>query len=203
MVNFNLNAFLGAVANILDTIEIEIFGMATNHSKRIAYISIKIASELQLTHEEIFDLTSLAILHDNGACMKILHDNLKGTVKERINLLESRKEHCSMGEDNLKSFPFLTNPQNIIRYHHEKYDGSGFFGLSKDEIPLLSQIISLADTLDLAFDLRNPFNKPIIKSFVADHRNRYFSDQLADAFLKISAEDNFGKPYLTKALMIT
>lgn len=191
--NFNLNAFLGAVANTLDTIEIEIFGMATNHSKRIAYISLKIASELQLTKEEIFDLASLAIMHDNGASMKILHDNLKGTVKEKINILESRKEHCSIGEDNLKSFPFLTNPQNIIRYHHEKYDGSGFFGLSKDEIPLLSQIISLSDTLDLAFDLRNPVNKHIINAFVYDHRNMYFSYKLADAFLKISAEEEFWK----------
>jgi len=193
VVNFNLNAFLGAVANTLDTIEIEIFGMATNHSQRIAYISVKIASELQLTNEEIFDLASLAIMHDNGACMKILHDNLKGTAKEKINILESRKEHCIIGEDNLKSFPFLTNPQNIIRYHHEKYDGSGFFGLSKDEIPLLSQIISLSDTLDLAFDLRNPFNKHIINAFVVEHRNIYFSYKLADAFLKISAEEEFWK----------
>ena len=54
--NFNLNEFLRAVANALDTIEINIFGMPTNHSKRIAYISVKIACELRLTNEEIFGL---------------------------------------------------------------------------------------------------------------------------------------------------
>ena len=74
--NFNLNEFLRAVANTLDTIEINIFGMPTNHSKRIAYISVKIACELRLTNEEIFDLASLTILHDNGASMKILHLSL-------------------------------------------------------------------------------------------------------------------------------
>jgi len=189
--DFNLNEFLGAVANTLDTIEIDIFGMATNHSKRISYISVKIAHELRLTNEEIFDLVALAIMHDNGASMKILHDNLQGTTKEKINILESRKEHCIIGEDNLKDFPFLTNPQNIIRYHHEKYDGSGFFGLSKDEIPLLAQIIAFSDTLDLAFDLRNASNKEIITEFVQEHRNTFFSPVLTDVFFKISAQDEF------------
>src|SRR5450756_1998340 len=95
--NFNLNVFLSAVANALDTIEINIFGMPTNHSKRIAYISVKIARELRLTNEEIFDLASLAIMHDNGASMKILHDKLLGTTKEKINVMESRKGHCIIG----------------------------------------------------------------------------------------------------------
>jgi len=82
--NFNLNQFLHSIANALDTIEINIFGMPTNHSKRIAYISVIIARELRLSDEEIFDLASLAILHDNGASMKILHDKLLGTIKEQI-----------------------------------------------------------------------------------------------------------------------
>ena len=164
--DFNLNELLRAVANTLDTIEINIFGMPTKHSKRIAYISVKIARELRLTNEEIFDLASLTIMHDNGASMKILHDKLLGTTKEKINVMESRKEHCIIGEDNLKNFSFLTNPQNIIKYHHEKYDGSGFFGLSKDEIPLWAQIIALPDTLDLLFDLRNVLNKSFRLSIV-------------------------------------
>jgi len=189
--NFNLNEFLRAVANALDTIEINIFGMPTNHSKRIAYISVKIARELRLTNEEIFDLASLAIMHDNGASMKILHDKLLGTTKEKINVMESRKGHCIIGEDNLKEFPFLTNPQNIIKYHHEKYDGSGFFGLSKDEIPLLAQIIALPDTLDLVFDLRNVLNKEIITAFVHEHRNTFFSPLLSDVFLKIADHHEF------------
>lgn len=123
--------------------------------------------------------------------MKILHDNLQGTLKEKINLLESRKEHCLIGEDNLRNFPFLTNPRNIIKYHHEKYDGSGFFGLSKDEIPLLAQIIALADTLDLTFDLRNFFNKEIVAEFVREQSSKLFTPGLSDVFLKISDKDEF------------
>jgi len=184
-VEFNLNEFLRAVANSLDAIEIDIFGMPTNHSKRIAYISVKIAIEIGLTNEEIFDLACLAILHDNGASMKILHDNLRGTLKEKINIIESKKEHCIIGDENLKNFPFLTGPQNIILYHHEKYDGSGFFGLSKDEIPIFAQIIALSDTLDLNFDMRYPSNKSVITDFIHEHRNTVFSPALSDVFLKV------------------
>ncbi|MBK5263040.1 MAG: HD domain-containing protein [Peptostreptococcaceae bacterium] len=172
--------------------------MPTNHSKRIAYISVKIARELRLTNEEIFDLASLAIMHDNGASMKILYNKLLGTTKEKMNVMESRKGHCIIGENNLKEFPFLTNPQNVIKYHHEKYDGSGFFGLSKDEIPLLAQIIALADTLDLVFDLRNVSNKEIITAFVHEHRNTFFSPLLADVFLKIADHHEFWEALVDK-----
>ena len=189
--DFNFNEFLEAVANTLDTVEIEIFGMPTNHSKRIAYISVKIARELQLADEEIFDLASLAIMHDNGASLKLLQDKLNGTTKEKINIIESRKEHCTLGEDNLKNFPFLTNPQNIIKYHHEKFDGTGFFGLSGDEIPLLAQIIALSDTLDLAFDMTKTFNIEKIISFVLDHKGTFFSPVLADVFLSIAGHHGF------------
>lgn len=189
--NFNLNQFLHSMANALDTIEINIFGMPTNHSKRIAYISVIIARELQLRDEEIFDLASLAILHDNGASMKILQDKLQGSIKEQINFLESRKTHCSIGENNIRDFPFLTNPVNIIQYHHEKYDGSGFFGLSHDEIPVFSQIIALADILDLSFDLEQSADKESITDFVREHRNTFFSPLLADIFIEISGRKDF------------
>ena len=189
--NFNLNQFLTAIANALDTIEINIFGMPTNHSKRIAYISVIIGRKLQLTDEEIFDLASLAIMHDNGASMKILQDKLQGTVKEKINLLETRKIHCNFGEENIKAFPFLTSPVNIIKYHHERYDGSGFFGLSHDEIPVFSQIIALADTLDLAFDLEHSTNKDMITAFVREHANTFFSPLLADIFIEAAGRGDF------------
>ena len=189
--NFNLNEFLGAVANTLDIIEKDIFGVATNHSKRLAYISVTMAFELGLSMPEIFDLASLAMMHDNGASMKILHDNLKGTTKEKIDVIESRKEHCLIGEENLKDFPFLTQPHNVIKYHHEKYDGSGFFGLLKDEIPWMSQIIAFADTLDLVFDLSKRVDREVVYRFVYQHKNTFFSPSLVDVFSKIYNKDDF------------
>ena len=34
--------------------------------------------------------------------------------------------HCSFGEENIKHLPFLTDVQNVIRYHHERLDGTGY-----------------------------------------------------------------------------
>lgn len=185
--DFNLNEFLRAIANTLDTVEIDIFGMPTNHSKRIAFLSVFIARELHLHDEEVFDLASLAIMHDNGASLKILHDNLSGTAKEKLNIMESRKEHCTIGDDNLRDFPFFTTPINVILYHHEKHDGSGFFGKKENEIPLFAQIIALADSLDLKFDLRKGTQiMGNAEEFVRNHRETFFSPAVADAFLEAS-----------------
>lgn len=192
---FSLNDFLRSVANTLDAIEMDIFGMPTNHSKRIAYISLKVAVELGLSSEEIFDLVSFSILHDNGASLKVLHDNLKGSSNEKLSLVESRQEHCIIGEENIRNYPFLNEHHNIIKYHHERYDGSGFFKLSGDDIPIMSQIINFSDTLDLNFDLRNvgkgSMEEASIVSFIHLQRNRYFSPIIIDAFLRIIKTEHF------------
>lgn len=143
---FDINEFLEAISNVLDVIETDIFGVPTNHSKRIAYFTNRLARALNLSTEMRYDLAALSILHDNGASLKILHDNLLGDAKAKQNIIESSKEHCRIGEHNIRSFPFLTSPKNIILYHHEKFDGSGFFGLKGREIPQMSQLINFADT---------------------------------------------------------
>lgn len=192
---FCLNDFLKSVANTIDVVETDIFGVPTNHSKRIAYISSKIAIELSLPIEDVFDLISFAILHDNGASLKVLHDHLRGDSKERLSLIENMQEHCIIGEDNIKHYPFLNTHQDIIKYHHEKYDGSGFFNLSGDEIPLMSQIIHFADTLDLNYDLghveKGSSLEKSILNFINQQKNKYFSARIIDAFLRVIETDEF------------
>lgn len=194
---FNLNEFLRSVANSLDIIEIEIFGMPINHSKRIAYISVLLAQKLELTNEEMFDIASLAILHDNGAGMKVLHDVLRGDLNTKLNILESRKEHCIIGEQNLVNFPFITHPKNVILYHHEKFDGSGFFGISGKDIPVFAQIISLADTLDLTFNLNKTERNKII-SFVREKQGVFFAKEICLAFFEVANNGSFWEGMLSR-----
>lgn len=192
---FNLNDFLRAISSLLDYIERDIFGVSSYHSRRIACISLRIAQELSMTSQEVFDLVSLSILHDNGASLKILHDQLRGNAKERLTLIESMQEHCTIGEENIKNYPFLTHPQNIIKYHHERYDGSGFFNLSGHSIPLMSQIINFADTLDLSFSLTDVYHDEVLKDriidFVKQQRNIWFAPEIVEVFMKISKQRDF------------
>jgi len=192
---FDINEFLKAVSNVLDVIETDIFGVSTNHSKRIAYLTNQFACTMGLSRDIQYDLIALSILHDNGASLKILNDNLLGSSKSKQNFVESRKEHCTIGEYNVSSFPFLTSPENIIRYHHEKFDGSGFFGCRGNEIPLMSRLINLADTLDLKFDLKIVYthesHKNEIIHFINEQSDREFDSELVEIALQTISQSKF------------
>lgn len=189
----NLNEFLMSVSFALDFVERDLLGVSLNHSKRVAYISLKIAEVLKLTPQEIHDVVALAILHDNGVSEKSLQDKLNKKDRTNINILESVKEHCIIGEENIHNYPFFTDVTNIIKYHHEKYDGSGFFGLKGNEIPLSSQIIEFADTLEITFNLQNAsyLLKEDILSFMKIHENTTFSPLVVKAFSEAMENTSF------------
>ncbi|MDG5855834.1 HD-GYP domain-containing protein [Clostridium beijerinckii] len=182
-----------AVSFALDFVEMDILGMASNHGKRTAYISISIAKELGLNSEELHDVAALAMLHDNGLSEYSLHEKLATKELKNAALLEGVKEHCTIGESNIKNYPLLTNVKNIIKYHHERYDGTGFFSLRGEEIPLMSQIIAIADALEKTFDLQNN-NQDMqnkVCEFVRNQENISFSSRIVKAFFKVTEEKKF------------
>ncbi|NRT86985.1 HD-GYP domain-containing protein [Clostridium beijerinckii] len=190
---FRLNEFLMAVSFALDFVEMDILGMASNHGKRTAYISISIAKELGLNSEELHDVAALAMLHDNGLSEYSLHEKLATKELKNAALLEGVKEHCTIGESNIKNYPLLTNAKNIIKYHHERYDGTGFFSLRGEEIPLMSQIIAIADALEKTFDLQNNNHDMQNKvcEFVKNQENVSFSSRIVKAFFKVTEDKTF------------
>ncbi|RKD27138.1 HD domain-containing protein [Caminicella sporogenes DSM 14501] len=192
---FNLNKFLFSVSYALDFVEMDILGVSTNHSKRVAYMSAVIGKALNLTEEEVFDLVSLSILHDNGASQNLLDENLNLVDSKTIHryYLESRKNHCIIGEKNLKAYPFLTDVTGVIKYHHETYSGTGFFGLRNNEIPLMSQIIHFGDTLENSFNLKKSSTKDIEKiyKFISLNKGILFSPIIVDTFLDVSKNISF------------
>lgn len=190
---FNLNEFLIAVSYVLDFVEMDILGVVTNHSKRVAYISMKLAEQLGMTREQVFDVVSLAILHDNGASQRKLHERLISNKNKNIKSLEVISEHGIIGEDNIKDYPFLSDVHNVIKYHHENFDGTGVFGLKGDEIPIMSQIIKLADTIELNSNLKEMFieDKRRITSFVRENENTIFAPVLVKAFCEVGEKPYF------------
>lgn len=190
---FRLNEFLMAVSFALDFVEMDILGMPSNHGKRTAYISISIAKEMGLSPEELHDVAALAMLHDNGLSEYSLHEKLATKELKNAALLEGVKEHCTIGEKNIKNYPLMTNVKNIIKYHHERYDGTGFFNLKGEEIPLMSQIIVIADALEKGFDLQNnDYNmQNKVYEFVKQQENVSFSSRIVKVFLKVTENEEF------------
>jgi len=190
---FNLNEFLMSISFALDFVELDLTGATSNHSKRVSYICYKMGENLGLNKKELYDLTALAILHDNGVSEKSLHDRLLGKAIENFTSIERRKEHCTFGEINISNFPFHGNVKDVLMYHHENYDGTGFFNVKGNDIPLMSQIIHLADILDINFNFENLKNEDYNKllAFIQDSRSIIFSNDIVDAFLNISSHKSF------------
>jgi len=191
---FNLNQFLLAISDALDFVEIDTLGATQFHSKRVAYIAIRIAEFYKFSDDEKFDLCSFAILHDNGLCEEsTINTSSQSPDASNINILEQYTMHCDIGEENIIHFPFLTNHKNIVRYHHERFDGNGYFHLKGDEIPLMAQIISLADTVDNLFHFENisVLNRAKISQFINDNIDKSYSKTLVENFNTLASKTSF------------
>jgi putative nucleotidyltransferase with HDIG domain/diguanylate cyclase (GGDEF)-like protein len=118
------------------------------HSKRVAKYSVMIAKEMGYKKETLDLLYKAGMLHDIG---KIVTPDavLLKPGKLTKNEFELIQEHVTTGYEFLKNMNAYKNIAEIIRYHHEKYDGTGYVeGIKGDEIPILSAIQAVADAFD-------------------------------------------------------
>lgn len=93
--------------------------------------------------------------------------------------------------------PFLIMSRNIARYHHEKYDGSGYpEGLAGDAIPLEARIYALGDSYD-AIRAKRPYKGPVTHmeavQRLATGRGSHFDPDVVNAF--IDCEEKFVELY--------
>lgn len=201
---FNLNSFLIGVSVALDMAEKNIFNVSTYHSRRVAYIAVRIAKKLGMSKEECFDICSLSILHDNGLTESALIYDLD-PISSMIDL-EHVFEHCQIGENNVKNYPFLTSVTNVILYHHENYDGTGFYGKSGTDIPIMSRIISFSDVIDCNLSLIDSSlsNKNKIISYTKEIAGKTHDPEIAHVFLELMEQTSFWldlqEPYIDHAL---
>lgn len=118
------------------------------HSERVARYSRAIAEEMGLPQEECSLIYRAGMLHDIGKVTTPDTILLKpGKLSEREFLLI--KDHVTVSHQLLSKIPMYKTIAEIVLHHHERYDGEGYpQGLRADEIPLLSQIMILADAFD-------------------------------------------------------
>ncbi len=118
------------------------------HLQRVRVYAMEIAKELGLSNDEIEALRAASLLHDIGKLAvpeHIISKPGKLTPEE----FEKMKIHPIIGAEILEQvqFPYPVVP--IVRYHHEKWDGSGYpSGIKGEEIPIGARILSAVDCLD-------------------------------------------------------
>lgn len=98
--------------------------------------------------------------------------------------------HVTRGEDMLRQVGFLPTPvRQVVRHHHERFDGGGYpDGLRSETIPLLARIFAVTDVYDALISKR-PY-KPGWTSEAArqellEQRGRQFDPEVVDAFLQL------------------
>ncbi|MEG2452804.1 MAG: HD domain-containing protein [Clostridium sp.] len=186
----NLNDVLYAFSYALDCVEHELLGAATNHGKRVAYISTILGRSLGFDNETLFDLAACAVLHDNA-----LTEYLKTEFnKEHFERAEKNELgiHCRIGEENIKNLPFHKDVTGVILYHHENVDGSGPFGKTAEETPLMAQLIHFADVLDVTFNLGiyQEGKEKKIRTFLLANENTLFASEHIKLFLENFTPEN-------------
>jgi HD-GYP domain-containing protein (c-di-GMP phosphodiesterase class II) len=118
------------------------------HSKRVAEYALIATSGLSLSKEEKQVIEYAAILHDIGK-LGVPDGILNKTGKLNDEEWELLHKHPVTGWELLCDIPFLKEASELILYHHEQYDGTGYpQGLKGEEIPLGSRIISVANAFD-------------------------------------------------------
>jgi two-component system sensor histidine kinase TtrS len=118
------------------------------HTLRVAQYSRVLAEALALDNELIRKLEKSAILHDIG---KIATPDTILLKPARLTPLEYEliKNHVTAGYNMLSKVKMYSELAEIMKYHHEHYDGTGYpYGYKEDEIPIESHILIVADAFD-------------------------------------------------------
>jgi putative nucleotidyltransferase with HDIG domain len=118
------------------------------HSDRVANLSLHIAQKLGLSDSETKAIVAGALLHDIGK-LNIPDNILKKTGRLTEEEYAKIKDHPDMGVQLLSGIRLPWEVIPLIRYHHEKYNGTGYpTGLKGELIPIGARIICIADVFD-------------------------------------------------------
>jgi putative two-component system response regulator len=157
------------------------------HTRRVGDLTAKLSRQLGLTDYEAGLIAVAAPLHDVG----------KIAIPENILLKPSKltdsefaivKTHTTIGAGLLEGidYPPLRRAASIARYHHERWDGTGYEGLKGNAIPLEARIVSVADVFDILIHDRPYKSAWSVEDAVAEitrQSGSQFDPQVVEAFV--------------------
>ena len=172
---------------IMDTIVATVEAKDTytrGHSERVAGYCMAIADELKLTKDIKKLLMVSALCHDIG---KI---GIPDSILKKASLLSAEeyaemKLHPTIGANIISHLPNSKRILSGVKYHHEKWDGTGYpDGLAGEEIPFFGRIVAIGDVFDAMISGRS------YSGFINEN----------DAIEKIYEERELFDPEIVKAI---
>lgn len=180
--NINLVRVLGDVVAMRDS-------DTSEHNYRVTYYSIKLAEKMNLPSESVPSLIKGAFLHDIG---KIgIPDTIllkPGRLDE--NEFSIMKQHVDLGIALIKKIPWCDDALDVIGFHHEKYDGSGYpNGFKGSDIPLAARIFAVVDVFDALMSVRpykQAFTFQTAMESIREGSGKHFDPAVTASFAEIA-----------------
>ncbi len=175
---------LTALMSALDARDRETEG----HSLRVSRLACLLGETMGLNGQQLKALERGALLHDIGKIGisdTILHKPGKLTEEE----WRLMRIHPDIGARIVEGIPFLQDTMPVIRYHHERWDGSGYpVGLKEHDIPMQARIFAVADVFDALTSSRTYRQRSTAEEalqYVREHAGILFDPAIAQALANI------------------
>ena len=161
------------------------------HNYRVTIISVILAEKAGFNKSQIQSLIKGAFLHDIGK-IGISDTILLKPAKLSDEEFEVMKTHVLLGVDIIKNNIWLKDAEDVVRYHHEKFDGSGYMlGVKGNAIPANARVFAIADVFD-ALTSKRPYKEPFLLnktiSILREGDGTHFDPELLKTFLQIASK---------------
>lgn len=183
----------GFFSDVLEAANRELF----NHAHRVNFYSTRVGGHLRLAETEIESLSLGALTHDIGMIASLARPGA-GTKGEG-RLPEEDRQHTTRGARMIMPFHLPAEAGQIVVYHHEHFDGSGYpEGLEGEGIPLPARIVSIAQEFDqmisgVACQPAVPVDDAIRQ--LRNQAGTRFDPQLVDTFAETVSEGATASPF--------
>jgi HD-GYP domain-containing protein (c-di-GMP phosphodiesterase class II) len=159
------------------------------HNYRVTVYATRLGETIGLTPPQLRKLIAGAFLHDVGK-IGISDAVLLKPGRHSADELRVMRGHVALGVDILRKSEWLKNARDVVEFHHERYDGSGYLrGLKGEQIPLNARIFAIADVFD-ALVSKRPYKEPWpfdeALRLLERERGKHFDPVLLDAFVAIA-----------------
>lgn len=175
-----LDRVFSALSLALDLAENVPYG----HGRRVAFLSLMVSEKLGLGKEAMRELYYAGLLHDIGMSSAMAEEHFNSDIAML---------HAKKGSEIVKNLPIGDRISDIIRYHHENWDGSGGFKIKGEDIPLGSRIIYAVDQFDIRFDKSRDYydQKGHLMNWLKHNGNKMFDPEIVAILLKLMQADKF------------
>ena len=177
--------------------------MAFHEDKAVGKLAEIIALECGINPAKARQIRIAASLHDIGK-QKIQHlVNKPGKLTAAE--FEVMKTHTTIGAAMLKTFQGELGEMafNIAKWHHENWDGSGYFGKRLSELPFYIEMVAIADTftaLCVQRSYKEPWPPEEALAYIQSQADIRFSPALVDIFIPLVRNDSRVKAIFESAV---